>query len=203
VVAWLEDMGHYDQPVEEHPLGARVRTKSNHYVTGRGGGRDIDLRVFAMQGMQLYGRLLDIDGTRVVTAPDLTQNLDSADETFMKINASIDAHIEALGISAPEEARYMPPWSPGAERTSFDLAEQNISTIVWSMGFRSDFSFIDAPIFDDRGYPEHRRGVTPIDGLYFLGLPWLHSWGSGRFAGVGRDAEFLADHIRAKALQAA
>jgi putative flavoprotein involved in K+ transport len=71
------------------------------------------------------------------------------------------------------------------------------------MGFRCDFSFIDAPIFDERGYPAHRRGVTPVEGLYFLGLPWLHNWGSGRFAGVGADAEFLTEQIGAKVLQAA
>jgi len=198
VVSWLEEMGHYDLPVEEHPLGAGVRAKSNHYVTGRGGGRDIDLRVFAMQGMQLYGRLRDIEGSLVVTAPDLARNLDGADESFTKINASIDAYIGAHGIDAPEEASYTPPWSPESERESLDLVAQNIGAVVWCMGFRSDFSFIDAPIFDERFYPEHRRGVTPVDGLYFLGLPWLHSWGSGRFAGVGRDAEFLADRIGAR-----
>ncbi len=203
VVAWLEDMGHYALPVEEHPLGAGVRAKSNHYVTGRGGGRDIDLRMFALQGMQLYGRLLDIEGARVITAPDLARNLDNADETLMKINASIDGYIQANGIDAPAEAPYTPPWSPGDVANSLDLTSQNIGAIVWSMGFRCDFSFIDAPIFDERGYPAHRRGVTPVEGLYFLGLPWLHNWGSGRFAGVGADAEFLTEQIGAKVLQAA
>jgi putative flavoprotein involved in K+ transport len=41
----------------------------------------------------------------------------------------------------------------------------------------------------------HQRGVTGVPGLYFLGLPWLHTWGSGRFSGVARDAEFLAAAI--------
>jgi putative flavoprotein involved in K+ transport len=41
----------------------------------------------------------------------------------------------------------------------------------------------------------HRRGVTAMDGAYVLGLPWLHTWGSGRFVGVGRDAAFLAERI--------
>ena len=40
------------------------------------------------------------------------------------------------------------------------------------------------PVFDGRGYPTHGRGVTSCPGLYFLGLPWQHTWGSGRFAGV-------------------
>ena len=60
VVEWLDKMKYYDLPVERHPLGTGVREKTNHYVTGRDGGRDIDLRKFALEGMQLYGRFEDI-----------------------------------------------------------------------------------------------------------------------------------------------
>jgi len=49
--------------------------------------------------------------------------------------------------------------------------------------------------FDGAGRPTHTRGVTSVEGLYFLGLPWLHTWGSGRFAGIARDAEHVADRI--------
>jgi putative flavoprotein involved in K+ transport len=42
----------------------------------------------------------------------------------------------------------------------------------------------------------HARGVTAVGGLYFLGLPWLHTWGSGRFSGVAADAEFLGDRTQ-------
>src|SRR6266436_2189352 len=58
VVEWLHLMGYYDLPVHEHPLREGVRDKTNHYVTGRDGGRDIDLRRHALDGMELYGRLL-------------------------------------------------------------------------------------------------------------------------------------------------
>ena len=64
VVEWLAHMGYYDMPVHEHPLREGVRDKTNHYVTGRDGGRDIDLRKLALEGMQLYGRLLDVVGDR-------------------------------------------------------------------------------------------------------------------------------------------
>jgi len=49
-----------------------------------------------------------------------------------------------------------------------------------------------------RGQPAHVRGVSPMPGVYFLGLPWLYTWGSGRFSGVARDAEYLAEHIKAR-----
>lgn len=55
VVEWLDRMGYYDLSVAEHPQKEQVRAKTNHYVTGRDGGREIDLRQFALEGMQLYG----------------------------------------------------------------------------------------------------------------------------------------------------
>ena len=66
---------------------------------------------------------------------------------------------------------------------------------MWCIGFRAAFGWVALPVLDERGRPVHRRGVTATPGLYFLGLPWLHSWGSGRMSGVARDAEYLADRI--------
>jgi putative flavoprotein involved in K+ transport len=50
-------------------------------------------------------------------------------------------------------------------------------------------------VFDGTGHPTHTRGVTAVPGLYFLGLPWLHTWGSGRFLGIARDAEYIVSCI--------
>jgi len=66
-------------------------------------------------------------------------------------------------------------------------------------GYHSDYRWIEVAAFDGTGYPVHHRGVSSTAGLYFLGLPWLHTWGSGRFASVGRDARHLADRIGAGA----
>jgi putative flavoprotein involved in K+ transport len=195
VVDWLADMKYYDMPVEQHPLREGVRDNTNHYVTGRDGGRDIDLRRFATEGMELYGRLQDLQDGKLSFAPNLTENLDSADTTFNGINAGIDAFIERHGIEAPPGSRYEPLWSPPHERTSLDLEASGIGSIIWCIGFTPDFSWLDAPIFNGRGYPAHTRGVTPQEGLFVVGLPWLHTWGSGRFSGVARDAEYIVDAI--------
>jgi putative flavoprotein involved in K+ transport len=197
VVDWLEDMGYYTLPVHEHPLKERVRAKANHYVTGRDGGRDIDLRQRAREGMRLHGRLVDGRGGRVQLADDLKQNLDQADAVAESIKTSIDKFISAQGLSAPTEARYQPVWEPPAGASpSLDLLAAGITSIVWCTGFRADYRWIEVPIFDGRGYPVHARGVTAIGGLYFLGLPWLHTWGSGRFSGVAADAEYLGDRVQ-------
>jgi putative flavoprotein involved in K+ transport len=198
-VAWLQDMGHYDMPVTEHPQGKGARHEANHYVTGRGGGHDLDLRAFAREGMQLHGRLTHVEDGVLHFAGDLAQNLDAADATMERIKDAIDRHIAAEGIDAPTEPRYTPVWHPPADGSG-TLAADSISTIVWATGFRPSWSFVHLPeAFDADGHPEHLRGVTAVDGLYFVGLPWLHTWGSGRFAGIARDAEHLADAIGTRA----
>jgi putative flavoprotein involved in K+ transport len=79
VVDWLADMGYYDIGVDSHPLREGVRDNTNHYVTGRDGGRDIDLRRFANEGMQLLGRLNDLRGSTLQFTADLAAKLDAAD----------------------------------------------------------------------------------------------------------------------------
>lgn len=199
VVDWLADMNYYDMPVNEHPLREGVRDNTNHYVTGRDGGRDIDLRRFAREGMQLYGQLEGFEDGALQFLPNLRENLDHADRIYNGINASIDKHIAAKGIEAPPPSVYEPVWSPAEERTRLDLAAAGITSVVWCIGFAPDFAWVDAPVFNGRGHPVHLRGVTREPGLYFLGLPWLHTWGSGRFSGIARDAAFLGDAIAAQA----
>ncbi|MFT3957250.1 MAG: MSMEG_0569 family flavin-dependent oxidoreductase [Piscinibacter sp.] len=210
VVDWLADMGYYDMPVTEHPLREGVRDNTNHYVTGRDGGRDIDLRRFALEGMQLYGPLTDVDdahGGTLHFAPRLAEVLAAADAVYNRINASIDKHIAARGIEAPPASVYQPLWEPEAERSELSLAEAGIGCVIWCIGFRPDFGWLAlndrAAVFDGRGHPQHRRGVSAVAGLYFLGLPWLHTWGSGRFSGVARDAQYLAEQIESSAQAAA
>jgi putative flavoprotein involved in K+ transport len=198
VVAWLHEMGYYDKPIHEHPLKERVRAKANHYVTGRDGGRDIDLRKLATEGMQLYGRLQDVTGTRLAFADDLKLNLDQADAVAESIKNTIDKFIESAGINTPVEERYRPVWEPTNLALELDYIAANITTVIWSIGYRTDYSWIEVPVFDGKGYPAHQRGVTTVPGLYFLGLPWQYTWGSGRFSGVARDATFLADYIEAR-----
>jgi putative flavoprotein involved in K+ transport len=194
-VAWLHDIGTYDVPVESQPGGLSKREKTNHYVTGRDGGRDIDLRRFALEGMKLYGRLDEVQADSLTFQPTLEAALDGADSVAESIKDVIDNYILQAGIDAPVEDRYVPVWKPEEETTSLDLAAAGITNVVWAVGFQSDYSWVKIGTFDGGGHPAHSRGVTSVPGLYFLGLPWLHTWGSGRFAGIARDAAYLADVI--------
>ncbi len=190
-MTWLSDMGLYDTPVQQYPGGRAAREKTNHYVTGRDGGRDIDLRQFAAEGMRLYGLMSGAEGTRLSFEPTMTAALDSADAVYNSICRDIDGFIEREGIDAPPGGQYEPVWAPDHEPRMLDLAEAGITSIVWGIGYRPDYRWVKIGVFDGAAAPTQTRGVTSVPGLYFLGLPWMHTWGSGRFAGIARDAEHV------------
>ncbi|TCR67884.1 MSMEG_0569 family flavin-dependent oxidoreductase [Rhizobium sp. BK376] len=194
VVDWLADVGQYDITVE-HDGMTKKKHDTNHYLTGRDGGRDIDLRKFALEGMALYGRMETVSGGKMIFEPNLKSNLDNADRVYNSINVLIDRHIAEKGIDAPPASVYAPLWEPESEPTELDLKVESVSSVIWATGFTPDWSFVGLPIFDGTGYPMQRRGVTGIDGVYVLGLPWLWTWGSGRLLAVGKDADHVVGHL--------
>jgi len=81
-----------------------------------------------------------------------------------------------------------------ADDTSLDIA-----VVVWATGYRSDYSWISIPGVTANGHVVHRRGVTDVPGLYFLGLSWQYTRGSALLGFVAGDAAYLAERIAAQA----
>ena len=90
----------------------------------------------------------------------------------------------------------------GRSFTFADGSALDVGAVIWATGYRPDYSWIDAPIFDSAGRVEHLRGVTDVPGLYFLGLIWQHTRGSALIGWVKDDAEFIAEQIDAFARRA-
>jgi putative flavoprotein involved in K+ transport len=88
----------------------------------------------------------------------------------------------------------------GRTITFGDGSTLDVDAVVWATGYRNDYSWIKAPIFDAQGRPRHRRGVTEVPGLYFVGLEWQWTRGSALIGWVKDDAEFIARQIAARAL---
>ena len=128
--------------------------------------------------------------------PNLREHLDEADRIYNGINASIDRHIEAQGLAAPPGGVYTPVWAAGRRNARRWTCAPPASP-AWSgasasgptsAGCRRRCSTAAAS-------PCTRARLTAVPGLSFIGLPWLHTWGSGRFSGVAADAEHLADQL--------
>ena len=77
------------------------------------------------------------------------------------------------------------------------MKRERISTVVWATGYRRTYPWLRVPVLDGRGEIRHDAGVTPVPGLYALGLQFLRTRKSSFLDGVGPDAAVVADHIAA------
>ena len=76
-----------------------------------------------------------------------------------------------------------------------DGSELQVDAVIWATGYRLDHSWINLPSGD--GLIPHKRGVTEVPGLYFLGLQWQYTRGSALLGWVKDDAEYIAGRIDA------
>jgi len=190
-----EELGLHMRTVADLP-SQRARFAGNPTMSGRDGGHDLDARRLGARGVTLLGHIDAVGGEHVTFAPDLAANLALSDRFFdERLRPDVEQFIERAGIDAPPDDREAPPRFDPMELPSLDLHAAGISTVIWASGYRLDFSWIHVPIFDDMGYPRHARGVSEAPGLYFLGLPWLHTQASPTFAGVSMDAAHLVSQM--------
>jgi putative flavoprotein involved in K+ transport len=83
----------------------------------------------------------------------------------------------------------------GRTVTFADGSSVDVDAVIWATGYRLDHSWIDPPINDESGALRHRRGVTDVGGLYFLGLTWQYTRGSALLGWVKEDAAYIAEQI--------
>jgi putative flavoprotein involved in K+ transport len=195
IFEWLADTGFTEATVDKLP-SPRAKFAGNPHLSGRDGGRTINLHLFARDGVKLLGRLSSAENAKIKLAPDLKESLARSDKAEADITAMIDQFIDKNQIYAPEET--LPKHQDGYaldEVTELDLKAADINTIIWAIGYDFDFSFVKVPVTDEDGYPIQQRGVTKYPGLYFVGLSWLYKRKSPLLMGVGEDADYIASHI--------
>lgn len=195
IFEWDLATGYMTMPVEQHPKGTAIRFKAHPHLSGRDGGRTINLRQMALDGIRPHGKVLGVEGGCFRLSGDLEETLDGVDDVCRAEMEGIDKFIDENDLDDPVEEVVPANWQPEPEPALFDLADAGVSTVIYATGFHFDFGWIDLPVFDERGYPRYARGVTEMPGLYFCGLHWMQTQGSGLFFGVGEDAEYVVDHL--------
>jgi putative flavoprotein involved in K+ transport len=196
---WFNVLGEADATVDAQ--------QPPRLITGVGGGYDVDLRRLAADGVVLLGRILGGQDSRLAIAPDLGENLARGDASLIEFTQQADDYVVRNGLDLPSSDGRSGEILPDPPHVSdpiltLDLTAAGISTVIWANGFRYDFGWIDLPVFADGAetsnrVPVHKRGITRVPGIYFLGLPWLYKFKSAFMFGVGEDAEHLAEHIGA------
>lgn len=196
---WGAALKRTEQIVDTVPLN--VRKGPEILLTGVNGGYDVDLRAMAARGIALLGHSEGIEEGSVLLALDLEKHLAEGDELFKNLKKSVDDYVKKVGLDVPEERESdvipIMPKQISSAVSRLDLKDAGITAIVWASGFHYDFDWVKLPIFDGAGEPSHRRGVTQLRGIYFLGLRWLYKRKSAFLirSGPAEDASYLAEQI--------
>ena len=193
-VWWLGVLGLWDLAAQKP--GTEHVTIS---VSGAYGGSTMDFRRLASEGVMLVGRTESfLDGT-LSFADDASMNIAAGDKNYADMLDAADAYVLASGLDLPLEPEARKAWPEPSSLSnpllSLNLADENVTTIIWATGYKQDFSWLKVDAFDEKGAPIHQRGVSKEPGLYFLGLPWQSRRGSTFLWGVWHDAKFVADQI--------
>lgn len=163
-------------------------------------GHTVSLQYLASKGAVILGRLLDIEGNILTLSDDAAENVHFADNFSQMIKDQVDTYLLHAGIVPPsledDPADIPDPQASCASHMlSLNLQEEDISTIIWATGFKGNFSWLNLPVLDTDGKPIHQRGISPVQGLYFIGFPWLNSRKSGIIYGIEEDARYIANAI--------
>jgi putative flavoprotein involved in K+ transport len=145
-----------------------------------------------LAGKDLFWWLTRLRLMRVTTQSRLGRRLSSRPDFVI---GSSRRRLQAAGV------RFRPRVA-GADGRTVRLADGSsldVGTVVWATGYRSDYSWIDIPGVIGDGKVIHRRGVTEVPGLYFLGLSWQHTRGSALLGFFHDDAVYLAGLIATQA----
>ena len=202
IVDWLIITGFYDQFTIDVADKQIFSMKQPQISTVGVRGHSSSLQALAKNGAVILGKMGNADALTIFLKPDAAANVRFADESSMKVKEMIDQYIQKTQLNAPppEEDLGDAPDETAAcvsAVTSLNLIENNITTIIWTTGFVGDYSYLKFPVFNGNGMPRHHNGISDINGLYFLGLPWLRKRKSGIILGIEEDAKFIAELILA------
>jgi putative flavoprotein involved in K+ transport len=71
-----------------------------------------------------------------------------------------------------------------------------VDAVIWATGYKDDSRWVAIPeVKDCNGGFAHRRGLSPVPGLYFVGRSWQWTRGSALLHGVGDDAAYVVRRI--------
>lgn len=191
---WLGALGMWDE-VKKKPKREHVAFA----VSGYDNGKTIDFRRLAHAGIQLVGITQRFENGVMAFQEGLAENVAQGDADYFEVLREADAYIEQNGLDLPPEPEAWKllddPECLTHPILSLDLAQAGITSIVWATGFKVDYRWMEVDVFDDQGYPVHKRGITAEKGIYFLGLPNQSNRSSSFIWGVWHDAKYIADHI--------
>ena len=198
ILWWLDRMGILDDTPDDVFDVEVSRDQPSLQLVGRADHATLDLATLRSRGVAVVGRLTGIDGAIVSFADDLVATTAASDAKLAMLLARIDRFVTGSGLDAEVDAGepFVPTWPGFTEAvTSLDLRASGITTVVWATGFRRSYPWLRLPVLDEHGEVRQQGGVTPVAGLYVLGLQFMRRRKSAFIDGVGDDARELAGRV--------
>jgi len=197
---WLFELGFYDVFTDDVTDPSLLKIKPPQ-VSGAGErGKTSSLQSLARSGVMILGKAANADADNIFFQANAPSHVRYADEFSREIKKLIDDYIQKKNLSAP-----LPEVDPddipdenascASHTTKLNLFDNNIKSIIWTTGFRGNFNYIELPILTEDKIPKHRNGISGVEGLYFIGLPWLRRRKSAVIPGISDDAEFIVNRI--------
>jgi putative flavoprotein involved in K+ transport len=193
ILWWRDQMGEFDVLTDELPDPAAARAACTPLI--KAGDADLNLRVVADAGVSVVGRFLGASDRRAIFGTDLHAEITAADDAARAFVARIHPYAREMGATSDAEPAPLAYAWAGLPPIVRELDLAPIATVIWATGHRPDFSWIELPVRDVSGAPLQHGGVSPVAGLYFMGLHLMVRRGSGFILGVGRDAQDVVGSI--------
>jgi putative flavoprotein involved in K+ transport len=197
VLWWMDASGVWNQRYDEIDDLTRARRLPSPQLVGTPERLTLDLNSLSAAGVEIVGRLAAVRDGRALFSGGLHNQFALADLKLDRLLDTFDdwarSHSREADV-APSE-RFEPTRPPSSSRLDLDLKSGEIRSIVWATGFRPDYSWLDVPVLDHKGYLRHDGGVVDAPGMYAIGLPVLRRRKSTFIHGAEDDARDLVDHL--------
>ena len=193
---WMDAAGVLDERYDQVDDVERVRRVPSLQLTGSPGRITLDLNALTAMGVKLVGRFAGINNSKAQFSGSLRNMCELSDLKMNRLLDTIDAWAKENGVDgevdpphrlAPTVVEELPP-------LVLDLGA--IKTVIWATGFRPDYSWLHAPVFDRKNRIQHDGGVARSPGLYVMGLQFLRRRKSALIDGAGDDARDLSEHLK-------
>jgi putative flavoprotein involved in K+ transport len=192
---WMDRVGLLDECHDAVDDLQRVRRLPSAQLVGTPEQRTLDLNALTRRGVELVGRVAGLQGSTLQFSGSLCNVARLADLKLIRLLGTIDEWIEGSNCPADDPEPIEPTRVDRDPRLGLDLAGGEIRTVIWCTGFRPDYSWLDLPILDRKGWIRHQGGVCELPGLYVMGLPFMRRRKSSFMFGAGDDARDICDHL--------
>ena len=203
ILWWLDAMGIFEDSVESVFDLRASRGQPSLQLVGRADRKSLEIGTLRRQGVRLVGRVLGADREQIAFDDDVIATTVASDLKLAQLLTRIDEFVSRNGLTGeigPHEP-FEPTWPAAFDlaRSTIDLKAAGIQSVIWATGFCRRYPWLKLPVFDEHGEIRHRCGVTPLPGLYVLGMHFQRRRNSAFIDGVGDDARFLAERIVCRA----